>query len=246
MRIHRFILGAAGAVMLTAGALGVACDSSGEGGREVVITQTDDGCTPARIEATTGEKLKLVVNNEASGDFEVEGIEGTKLEEVVVPEGRTRTPGFRVPDDAGTSKIKCYIPGGATTIIEVVASAEGASAAPTPTVDIFAATPVAQTVHMSEWKIEGMPERISHGGVIDFTAVNDGTVVHQLSVLKVLDGDRLDFNSQTAELAPGQSGVMSVLLDPGTYQLACLIAPGQAGSTENHLVNGMKARFVVE
>jgi hypothetical protein len=39
-----------------------------------------------------------------------------------VPEGRTRTPGYRVPNEAGTYKIKCYVPGGPETVIEVVAS----------------------------------------------------------------------------------------------------------------------------
>ena len=51
---------------------------------------------------------------------EVEGIEGTKLNEVVVPAGRSRTLNYTVPDAAGTQKVKCYAPGGATTIIEIV------------------------------------------------------------------------------------------------------------------------------
>jgi hypothetical protein len=115
MKLHITIM-ACGAVLVAA-----ACGSSGEGGREVAITQRDDGCTPVRIDATPGEKLKLVVTNEASEDFEVEGIEGTKLDEVVVPQGRTRTPGYNVPGGGGVHKIKCYAPGGSETIIEVVA-----------------------------------------------------------------------------------------------------------------------------
>ena len=110
-----------------------ACSSSGEGGREVVITQQDEGCSPVRIEATPGEKLKLVVRNESGEDYEVEGIEGTRLEEVVVPKGKTRTPGYTVPDDAGTYKIKCYVPSGDSTIIEIVAgggSSEGEGVTP--------------------------------------------------------------------------------------------------------------------
>lgn len=100
----------------------VACESSGAGGREVNITQSDEGCSPDRLDVTPGEKLKLVVKNESGSDFEIEGVEGAKLEEVVVPSGRTREPGFRVPDDeSGTYKLKCYVPGGTTTIIELVA-----------------------------------------------------------------------------------------------------------------------------
>jgi hypothetical protein len=108
------------AVLAAAALLLAACGSSGEGGREVEITQTDDGCTPASVSVTRGEKLKLVVTNQASKDSEVEGEQGTKLEEVLIPKGKTRTPGYTVPDSAETQHIKCYIPGGPATIIELV------------------------------------------------------------------------------------------------------------------------------
>ena len=64
-----------------------ACSSSGAGGRPVDIAQADDGCTPTVITATPGEKLKLVVHNTSGKDYEVEGIDGTKLEELVIPCG---------------------------------------------------------------------------------------------------------------------------------------------------------------
>lgn len=102
--------------------LAIACGSSAEGGREVQITQSDDGCTPARIEADTGEKLKLVMTNETGGIYEVEGEEGTKFEEVIVPEGKTRSAGFTVPNEEGTYPLKCYVPDGVETIIQVQAT----------------------------------------------------------------------------------------------------------------------------
>jgi hypothetical protein len=105
---------ASGAALLILG-----CGASGAGGREVNITQADDGCTPTSIEATPGEKLNLVVKNDTGDIYEIEGIEGAKLEEVIVPEGRTRSIGYDVPDSGGTSKVKCYVPGGPATIIEV-------------------------------------------------------------------------------------------------------------------------------
>lgn len=98
----------------------VACGSSGEGGRAVDITQRDDGCAPTSVHVVAGEKLKLVVKNESSDDYEIEGEEGAKLEEVVVPKGKTRTPGFTVPESGAVSKLKCYVPGGVSTIIELV------------------------------------------------------------------------------------------------------------------------------
>ncbi|HEX5480896.1 MAG TPA: cupredoxin domain-containing protein, partial [Dehalococcoidia bacterium] len=96
MRRQMCCLAAAG---FAAAILMTACGSSGAGGRPVDITQADQGCTPATIAATPGEKLKLVVHNTSGKDYEVEGIDGTKLEEVVVPSGKTRTPGYNVPNE---------------------------------------------------------------------------------------------------------------------------------------------------
>ena len=62
------------AALVSALVLGVACTSSGEGGREVPITQSQAGCSPKTVEATAGEKLNLVVKNESGKEpYEVEG-----------------------------------------------------------------------------------------------------------------------------------------------------------------------------
>jgi hypothetical protein len=106
--------------------LAVACGSSGEGGREVRITQAQDGCAPEKIDATPGEKLNLVVTNDSDKEpYEVEGEGGTKLEEIVVPQGKTREVGFDVPNEPGTYEIKCYVPGDVETIIDVEVKAAG-------------------------------------------------------------------------------------------------------------------------
>jgi plastocyanin len=113
--------------MLTAGlllcgiAFGAAC-SADEGGREVAVTQTDDACTPETVTAAAGEKLKFVIANQGSKTHELEGIEGTKFEEVAVPNGKTRTQSWTAPGSAGEYKLKCYIPGGSSTIITVQVS----------------------------------------------------------------------------------------------------------------------------
>ena len=98
----------------------VACSTGG--GREIEIIATDDGCTPAKITASTNEKLTFVMKNQAKGDRELEGVEGTKLEEVLVPAGRTRKINHTTPKEATTEKLKCYIPGGPSTIIDLVSS----------------------------------------------------------------------------------------------------------------------------
>jgi len=107
-----------GALLLAGAALGVAC-SGDEGGREVAVTQTDSACTPETVAAASGEKLKFVVANTGSKTHEIEGIEGTKFEEIEVPNGKTRTKSWTAPKSAGSYKLKCYIPGGSETIITV-------------------------------------------------------------------------------------------------------------------------------
>jgi len=101
--------------------LGAAC-SADEGGREVAITQTDDACAPESVAAATGEKLKFVIANQGSKTHEVEGIDGTKFEEIAVPNGKTRSKSWTAPKEAGTYQLKCYIPGGSSTIIAVQVS----------------------------------------------------------------------------------------------------------------------------
>lgn len=91
--------------------------SADSGGRQVTITQTNDACTPATFQVQTGEKITFEIANQGSKDQELEGIEGTKLEEVKIPAGKTRTANWTAPKDPGTAKFKCYAPGGASTII---------------------------------------------------------------------------------------------------------------------------------
>ncbi len=91
------------AALVSALVLSVACGSSGEGGREVRITQSQDGCSPKTVDAAPGEKLNLVVRNESGKEpYELEGEGGTKLEEVAVPEGKT-TSSSLVPPSPSSS-----------------------------------------------------------------------------------------------------------------------------------------------
>ncbi len=111
----------------------VACSGSGAGGREVQITQHDDGCAPASVEVAPGEKLKLVIKNDSTHDpFEVEGTDGAKFEELNVPEGRSRSAGYTVPDSGSVHKLKCYVPGGISTIIELRSGAVTSGTTATP------------------------------------------------------------------------------------------------------------------
>lgn len=113
--MHRTVLGFA--LALAAGLL-VACGGGGDG-RVVQITADDSGCTPTSLQARAGEKLTFELKNNARGDRELEGIEGTRFEEILIPAGRSRKANYSVPKSAGVQKLKCYIPGGPSTIIEL-------------------------------------------------------------------------------------------------------------------------------
>jgi len=238
-------------VILAFAGIVAACggDDSGAPRREVTITQTDDSCSPASIEATAGEKLKLVVKNEGKKDKEVEGIDGTRLEELLVPAGRTRNLNFDVPKNASTQKIKCYTPGGASTIIEVKVSGQS-STSESPRVSVRARTTTKAA------RDEVSIELMSYGFIPDKTAVAAGPTrfvatntspaeTHELALLRVKGDGSYENMGEIEDLAPGKSGEIVLDLPRGGYLLACLIVPGQAGSKEDHFQRGMRLDFEV-
>ena len=236
-------------------ALAIACSTGGESGREVRITQQDDGCTPTTVSVRPGEKLKLVVKNDAGKFFEIEGIEGTELEEVIIPEGRTREMGYAVPKKQGVYKLKCYSPGDVTTIIELKAEGEpvagddsgesgGDQEGDTSSGDVG---PTEDTVRVDLSEFIVTPNKTSvKAGNIEFAASNRGNMVHELAVLKVMENGSFENVGELENLPAGDSGTITVRLQAGEYQLACLIAAGEAGSDVDHYKQGMHTRFVVE
>lgn len=242
------LISAAGLAFLALVTLG--CAASGAGGREVQVVQSDDGCTPAVIDATPGEKLDLRVKNETGNIYEVEGIDGTNLEEVLVPEGRTRSVGFSVPNSGGVSKVKCYVPGGVSTIIEIRAGEgtvsdsgdDGADARESEAPEADA------TVKVSLIEYEVIPDVDTlSAGTVRFEATNDsGSLVHELAILRVATDGSLEPLGEIEDIAPGDSVAITVELEPGRYQLACLLVPGEAGSTRDHYQEGMWTLFTVE
>jgi len=237
-------------VCLTLTALAaIACSSSGEGGRAVAVEQNDDGCTPTTIEATAGEKLDLQVSNNTGKDYEVEGIDGTGLEEVIVPGGRDRSVGFNVPDEGGTFKIKCYVPGGTSTIIEVHAGEGSAvngepSSSQSPT-DAGSADETVN-VTLNEWEVVPSSSSVEAGN-IRFEAANEsGGQIHELAVLRVKEDGSFEVMGEVEDIDPGAAGSVVLDLETGRYELACVIVPGEAGSTVDHYEQGMHADFTVE
>ena len=99
----------------------VACSTGG--GREIEIIATNDGCTPAKITASTNEKLTFVMKNQASGDRgSWKAWKAPSWKRCWCLAGRTRIFNHTTPKEATTEKLKCYIPGGPSTIIDLVSS----------------------------------------------------------------------------------------------------------------------------
>ena len=225
--------------------IATACSESGAGGREVLITQGKDACSPARIDVTAGEKLQLVVTNDSDQDvYEVEGIEGTKVEEFVVPSGKTRKAGYTVPSGDGTYKLKCYVPAGPSTIIELVAGTGGT----TPEAQSTTASGTADDtveVGLIEYSVTSDKASVK-AGRIKFVAENTSkSQVHELAVLRKMDDGQFDNEGEIEDIGAGDGGEVVLELEPGDYELACLIAAGEAGSTVDHYEEGMKIPFTV-
>jgi len=95
-------------------------------------------------------------------------------------------------------------------------------------------------VVLKEWSVEPSRSRVP-AGVIRFLADNGGTEEHELVLFK--DGKEL---GEVEDVAPNTVKEMTVRVERGTYELACLIVETEGGKTEDHYKNGMKASFVVE
>ncbi len=170
------------------------------------------------IEATPGEKLDLRVKNESSKLYEIEGIDGTDLEEVLIPEGRERSVGFNVPHGSGTYNVKCYVPGGVSTIIEIHAG-DGPTATGTTGSDGSAGdgdgdlgpSDTTVSVGLREWEVDLQINSVT-AGAIRFDATNESTtMVHELAALKVQEDGDFEVMGEIEDLDTGKSG--SIVLD---------------------------------
>lgn len=255
--MSRFVPLALGLTLLVP--LAAACGDDSGPRRTVQIVQADDGCTPASIDLATGEAVTFEVRNDGKKDREVEGIDGTKLDEVLVPSGRTRNISYDAPSSPGTVKVKCYIPGGNSTIIELKVSGESdtssnAGKAPAKDdnnssdknrkTDKPAQDGVAVSLDTFTIKTD---KAAATAGPIKFVATNQNkTDVHELAVLKYSADGGFENTGEIEDIDPGKGGEITLDLPPGKYQLACLIAAGEAGSTKDHYTEGMKLDFEVK
>ncbi|TAJ20800.1 MAG: hypothetical protein EPO65_02785 [Dehalococcoidia bacterium] len=233
-------------------ALLLGCSSDKGERRTIAVSANSEACTPARIEVKSGERVAFEVKNGSTGDREFEGIDGTKIDEVLVPAGRTRTINYTVQESTTPLKVKCYIPGGPTTLIELVVTGKAATTggkdskeeeesafktkkAPKATVD----------VRLDSFSVKPNEASVA-AGPIKFVATNDDAKdVHELAVLRIREDGSLQNTGEIEDIDPKKSGEVVLDLPKGKYQLACLITPGEAGSTVDHYKTGMKVDFEV-
>jgi uncharacterized cupredoxin-like copper-binding protein len=100
-------------------------------------------------------------------------------------------------------------------------------------------------VGLIEFSVKPDKTTVTHGP-IKFVAHNESkSMVHELAVVRVKDDGSLDELGDVEALTPGKTGSFTLDLPPGHYQLACLIAPGEEGSTVDHYQQGMHTDFTV-
>lgn len=101
------------------------------------------------------------------------------------------------------------------------------------------------TVELVEYAVH--PGKASAAaGPIRFIARNiSASEVHELAVLRVKADGSFENTGEVEDIDPGKGGSVTLLLPAGKYVLACLIVPGEAGSTRDHYQEGMHIDFEV-
>lgn len=259
---------------LAALALLAACDDDAAKGRTVRIVQGEEDCQPGQVVAAPGERIRFVLENESGSEYEFFGADGADLDLVRVAPGGSRERSYTAPKVEGARvKFDCRMRNdGPSTLVELLVTASGAVSTPavapdgdgTPAPDpsasadrrtpAAAATPIPDLerepdtvigVTLLEYDVSAERDSVPTGRV-RFIATNvSREQAHQLNVLRILPDGSFDRLGGTGDIAPGQGGSVTLDLSPGAYQLACLIARGDAGSGVDHYQQGMFLAFTV-
>lgn len=101
-------------------------------------------------------------------------------------------------------------------------------------------------VDLTEWAVRPATTTVAPGRV-RLVAHNRSAagMVHELEVLAVRPDGQKDPIGEVEDVAPGESKSFTVKLQPGMYELACLIAAGEGGSPVDHYQAGMRATLTV-
>ena len=104
------------------------------------------------------------------------------------------------------------------------------------------------TVNIDLIEFKVTPDKASvAAGPIKFIAKNTSKLmVHELAVLLVKADGTFENTGEIEDIEAGKSSEVVLDLPAGKYQLACLLVPGEAGSTTDHFKEGMKIDFEVK
>src|SRR3989449_7152655 len=90
----------------------------------------------------------------------------------------------------------------------------------------------AVSVTLSEWKVE-LSEHSITAGTVTFTVANVGSIPHALEV----EGQGIE--QETAVIQPGSSAILTLTLEPGTYEVYCPVGE------DSHKKLGMETELKV-
>ncbi|WP_256687744.1 cupredoxin domain-containing protein [Halococcus qingdaonensis] len=93
-------------------------------------------------------------------------------------------------------------------------------------------------VVLNEWQVKPDAKSVPSGQVT-FNAVNKGHEVHELVVRERSDDGAYEELDEVDDIGKGTSKKLQMKLEPGTYELACLIVEEENGETEDHYKLGM-------
>ena len=147
--------------------------------------------------------------------------------------------GLRELNDSGFTGIAYLAPGAdgvSTDVSAFIASEEATAVGGDEEAEASpAAAAEGETVDVSlfEWGID-MPTTLS-AGTITFNVTNDGTLPHNLEIEGQGIEEELEENLQ-----PGESGTLTLELEPGTYEAYCPVGEG------SHREQGMELELTVE
>jgi uncharacterized cupredoxin-like copper-binding protein len=100
-------------------------------------------------------------------------------------------------------------------------------------------------VALQEWSVTPSVSNVKAGDV-HFVVSNKGTMVHELAVVQVDPDGNKRAVAEIEDVGVGSKLDFTAKLEPGHYQLACLLVPGESGATVNHYQQGMHTEFTVE
>ncbi len=105
---------------------------------------------------------------------------------------------------------------------------------------------IAVAITLADYTVTADKQSVK-AGTIRFIATNVSVDhIHELVVLKINPDGSFDNQGEIRAIASQQGGAVTLHLQPGGYQLACLITAGQSGSAVDHYQQGMHTDFKVE